>query len=193
MNASQCTSVSSNYILLLPAALLTCTHYHFDYVICFFVLRGRELEKLQTAATILVDQIQTDSHAAKQAQLAYDVFISYAHKNSELANRFLKLLQEKDGDVRVFFDYAELKTGVDWQRTLYDSIDATRCFVALVTQDYQASDVCNEEFNLALARCIAKVCWGGIFYLPAKGYRVFSRAVRLSVLLSLSQFTPLTF
>ena len=129
------------------------------------ILRGRELEKLQTAATILVDQIQTDSHAAKQAQLAYDVFISYAHKNSELANRFLKLLQEKDGDVRVFFDYAELKTGVDWQRTLYDSIDATRCFVALVTQDYQASDVCNEEFNLALARCIAKVCWGGIFYL----------------------------
>ena len=127
-------------------------HYTYRSIFC----RGRENEKLETAATILVDQLVSVSQSNKQSR-SYDVFISYAHKDSAQAKCFLSLLQAKNASIKIFFDYDELKSGVDWQRTLYDSIDGCRCFIALVSDNYQVSDVCNEEFNLALARHHAKV------------------------------------
>ncbi len=42
--------------------------------------------------------------------------------------------------------------GTGWQRTLYHSIDGSRCLLALVTENYIKSPVCQEEYNLALAK-----------------------------------------
>ena len=50
-----------------------------------------------------------------------------------------------------------LITGATWQKTLYHAIDRSRCFIALQSQGYKDSVVCNEEFNLALAKYHAKV------------------------------------
>jgi len=46
---------------------------------------------------------------------------------------------------------------VSWQQTLYDSVDASRCVVALLSTDYLASAMCTEEFHLSLAKHFAKV------------------------------------
>ena len=43
-------------------------------------------------------------------------------------------------------------SGKAWQRTLYHSIDGSRCLIALISESYIRSAVCQEEYNLALAK-----------------------------------------
>ena len=45
------------------------------------------------------------------APIQYDIFLSYSHKDDTKANHMVKLLQELNPDLRVFFDMEELKTG----------------------------------------------------------------------------------
>ena len=47
--------------------------------------------------------------------------------------------------------------GALWQQTLYHAVDASRCVVALLSDDYLQSAMCTEEFNLALAKHMEKV------------------------------------
>lgn len=47
--------------------------------------------------------------------------------------------------------------GKSWQRALYHSIDGSRCLVALITNSYIKSAVCQEEFNLAMMKHYAMV------------------------------------
>ena len=51
-------------------------------------------------------------------------------------------------------------TGKAWQRTLYHSIDGSRCLLALVSENYIKSPVCQEEYNLALAKHCSAVNTG---------------------------------
>lgn len=44
-----------------------------------------------------------------------------------------------------------------WQSSLYDSLDRSECIVALVSLAYFSSVVCQEEYNIALARHLACV------------------------------------
>ncbi|XP_071792783.1 uncharacterized protein [Asterias amurensis] len=84
--------------------------------------------------------------------IQYDIFISYSHCDSERANHIVKYLKALNPDLRLFFDIQELKTGSAWQRTLYHSIDGSRVMLALISNKYLSSAVCQEEYNLALAK-----------------------------------------
>ena len=44
-----------------------------------------------------------------------------------------------------------------WQKSLYFSLDAVRCVVALVSSAYLQSVVCQEEFNIAMYRSQTQV------------------------------------
>lgn len=78
-------------------------------VLSIIILRERDLEKIKTAAEVLHGHISKNNVPAKQKQ--YDVFISYSHRNMDQGKTVLGLLHEKNPDLKIFFDYAELKTG----------------------------------------------------------------------------------
>ena len=62
----------------------------------------------------------------------YDVFISYSHKNSDVAHEIKRHLTIFHPDWKIFIDVADLKTGVVWQTKLYNSIGKIRighCYV----------------------------------------------------------------
>jgi len=50
-----------------------------------------------------------------------------------------------------------LFTGSMWQSSLYESLDGSECIVALVSPAYFSSVICQEEYNIALARHLAWV------------------------------------
>ena len=47
--------------------------------------------------------------------------------------------------------------GNSWQPTLYNAVDNTDVILCLFSPDYLSSQVCVEEFNLALARHLSEV------------------------------------
>ena len=44
-----------------------------------------------------------------------------------------------------------------WQSSLYESLDGSECIVALLSPAYFSSVICQEEYNIALARHLAWV------------------------------------
>ncbi|KAJ8037270.1 hypothetical protein HOLleu_18049 [Holothuria leucospilota] len=100
--------------------------------------------------------LHSDVHLVDLTPVKYDVFLSYSHADTTQANQMVQCFQEKDPRVKVFFDIQEIKQGKAWQRDLYHSIDGTVIFVALVSENYLKSAVCNEEFSLALAKFWSK-------------------------------------
>ena len=42
----------------------------------------------------------------------YDLFLSYSHKDSETAQKIVKMLQDLNPKLKIFFDVQELKTGM---------------------------------------------------------------------------------
>src|SRR4051794_15578743 len=82
----------------------------------------------------------------------YEMFVSYAHVDCEVANLVIEEITGVRPGVRLFFDQATLDPGAAWQQTIYEAIDASRYFLALLSPGYLRSKVCQEEFNIALAR-----------------------------------------
>ncbi|XP_071079960.1 uncharacterized protein [Haliotis cracherodii] len=133
-----------------------------QYVECRQRKEGEVTEILikQACITILSsvpesDQPKDNSVPTLPARTTYDVFISYSHQDPTPAQTLLQCLQEQDSTLSVFFDRSELTTGSLWQQSLYDAMDGTRCVVALLSTSYMTSNVCQEEYNIALARVLA--------------------------------------
>lgn len=57
-----------------------------------------------------------------------------------------------------------------WQKSLYYSLDAVKCVVALVSPSYMSSVVCQEEFNIAMYRSQNKA---SISHLPFDKLELF--------------------
>ena len=53
--------------------------------------------------------------------------------------------------------YFYIFTGSMWQSSLYESLDRSECIVALLSPAYFSSVICQEEYNIALARHLAWV------------------------------------
>nr|XP_054763994.1 uncharacterized protein LOC129270701 isoform X1 [Lytechinus pictus] len=127
-----------------------------QYVDC----RPHDPSKIGEACTQLSVSLSVTFHTelrvAEFDPLRYDIFLSYSHRDTEKANRFVALLQKLAPDLKLFFDVQELKTGKSWQRTLYHSIDGSRCMLALISKPYLKSAVCQEEFALAQAKHYSK-------------------------------------
>ncbi|XP_071958348.1 uncharacterized protein [Antedon mediterranea] len=122
-----------------------------QYVDCLV----KDTEKISAACVQLIATLDVKVHAEvmyEQPKLAYDVFISYSHRNADRAAEVIKCVKALDANLKVFFDTEELKTGATWQQMLYHAIDGTKCFIAVVTKEYLLSPVCQEEFNLSLSK-----------------------------------------
>ncbi|CAG5131449.1 unnamed protein product, partial [Candidula unifasciata] len=82
----------------------------------------------------------------------YDIFLSYSHRHGKEPRELEHILRTNYPHLNIFFDVKELKAGNIWQQALYEAVSKTHCFVAFLAPGYLESAVCNEEFNLALAR-----------------------------------------
>ena len=91
-------------------------------------------------------------HQQHLEAVQYDAFVSYSHQNMAQEQVLERAVREADPDIRLFVDRSGLETGVDWQQRLQQSIDRSRRVVALLSPQYLASKVCQEEFNAAVAR-----------------------------------------
>ncbi|XP_071500390.1 uncharacterized protein [Diadema antillarum] len=127
-----------------------------QYVDCRPADQAKLEEACSQLSVSLSVKLHTEMNIAEFDPLRYDVFLSYSHRDTEKANLFVKALQKLAPDLKLFFDVQELKTGKSWQRTLYHSIDGSRCMVALISAPYLKSAVCQEEFALAQAKHFSK-------------------------------------
>ncbi|PVD32349.1 hypothetical protein C0Q70_07782 [Pomacea canaliculata] len=129
--------------------------------------------KIITACSLLIKHLDADMqteptsktshHNQDEMNSNYDVFISYAHKNPELPHHLHRALQDADPDMKIFFDTSELRAGKIWQEALYEAVDQAKCVIAMLSSAYFNSTVCQEEYNIALARFLSQ---DGIILIP---------------------------
>lgn len=107
-------------------------------------------------AVAIFSKIKASHLAARRPSGAatsdYDVFISYSRKNEAESRMLEDFLRKSWPEIRIFLDQNELDTGSAWQRKIFESLDRCEKVVALLSPDYLASDVCQEEFNIAWIR-----------------------------------------
>ncbi|XP_022335076.2 uncharacterized protein LOC111131714 [Crassostrea virginica] len=115
-----------------------------------------ELKMELASARLILEKEEKERNDVIKTEIkdnfSHDVFISYAHKNPKEANILLDEFEKQFPDIDVFFDRQDLQVGGMWQKSLYFSLDAVRCVVALVSSAYLQSVVCQEEFNIAMYR-----------------------------------------
>lgn len=118
------------------------------------IIVSQSKAKTEMAQKVFADRKATYSKAApaSAADFAYDIFLSYAHKNRGLADALSKALLDARSGLRIFVDRQELDVGMAWQPTLFESLEKSRKVVALLSPDYVKSKACQEEFNIAWIR-----------------------------------------
>jgi len=79
----------------------------------------------------------------------YDVFISYSHKDTNVANAIVEFMKKLEPNWNIFIDQSSLRAGSAWQKKLYTSIENSKVVLALLSYNYMESKVCQEEYNLA--------------------------------------------
>jgi len=79
----------------------------------------------------------------------YDIFISYAHKQTPVINDFVKSLLNKKSSLNVFFDRQSIQPGALWLKHISDAIQSAKKVLIFLSPDYSASPVCWDEFQCA--------------------------------------------
>jgi hypothetical protein len=79
----------------------------------------------------------------------YDFFISYAHTHSELIDKFVKQLKEKDSKLQIFYDKDSIPPGGLWIKQISDTIRKSKKVLVFLSPDYDNSLVCWDEFQCA--------------------------------------------
>ena len=82
----------------------------------------------------------------------FDAFISYSHQDAAAVGGLLDDLRLHRPDLRIFVDRLELKLGAAWQQHIFESLDDSRKVISILSPDYVASRVCQEEYNMAVLR-----------------------------------------
>lgn len=78
-----------------------------------------------------------------------DVFVSYAHKQSQEVLAFVRELERRYPGLRIFYDRVSIPPGTQWLKMISDGVHNARMFVAVLSPDYSASPVCWDEFQCA--------------------------------------------
>jgi TIR domain-containing protein len=82
----------------------------------------------------------------------YDVFISYAHDDLEIASFVGDSLKAPSQNVRIFLDKTDLRVGASWPMQIADALDHSRRVIALYSAKYWSSKNCQLEFMAAFVR-----------------------------------------
>ena len=78
-------------------------------------------------------------------EFQFDVFISYAHDDSEWAKRVYDSLLATIPPNRIFFDSQSLRAGDDWDERIQKSLENSRSLIVLWSDSAKASDWVNRE------------------------------------------------
>lgn len=105
---------------------------------------------------ILIKPKQQFIAKSVQAKNKYDIFVSYPTKNAEVMKVVYEILHKHNPQWNIFYDKLELKTGSNWQQSIYDALEVTTCCIILVSPAYFESAMCQEEFNIVVAKCISE-------------------------------------
>jgi hypothetical protein len=82
----------------------------------------------------------------------YDIFISYSRQNVAECDALVEALREAQPDIRIFVDRHAIDPGAAWQVKIFESLDRCDTVVAMMSPDYLASKMCQEEYAIAMAR-----------------------------------------
>ena len=125
----------------------------------FSVNRDLELNSEPSAGDVMSDDfsnLETDNPQpepvsdVRPEQLDYyDFFISYAHTHSELINKFVSKLKEKNVKLRIFYDKDSIPPGGMWIKQISDTIRKSKKILVFLSPDYDNSPVCWDEFQCA--------------------------------------------
>ncbi|KAK3093652.1 hypothetical protein FSP39_018503 [Pinctada imbricata] len=118
---------------------------------------NRKIKLMEACDYILSESASLEQDPAStvnttHSDVQYDVFISYSHKHPASAVMLLEYLQKHYPDLKIFFDRSELTMGSMWQSSLYMALDTSKFIFALMSPSYLTSIVCQEEYNIAVAR-----------------------------------------
>jgi type I restriction enzyme S subunit len=112
-------------------------------------------EKLQLLKQGLMDDLLTgrvrvtdiDISSEDEAQIfKYDIFISYASKDKELAQQIVAQLNALN--YRVWFDQEQIKAGDSWWDAILDGINSSRCILPIVSKDYISERFVDQEIHM---------------------------------------------
>lgn len=83
---------------------------------------------------------------------AHDLFVSYSRRDAKIVDSLVTLMRKLDPELKIFIDHDTLRTGSIWQRELFEALERSRKVLCLFSPDYLKSDVCQDEYQLALLR-----------------------------------------
>lgn len=98
-----------------------------------FTFRPISVEMIRAACANVSACIRTEKKESKKEKNllnkkmislddSYDVFISYSHRDTTIANKAYNYIRKIKPDWNIFIDQSGLRTGSAWQSKLYKSI-----------------------------------------------------------------------
>jgi hypothetical protein len=82
----------------------------------------------------------------------YDVFLSYAHEEMDIANYVVDNLRKHSHQAKIFHDKVSLREGSTWLMQIANALDSSRRVVALYSPSYWTSKNCQMEFLASFTR-----------------------------------------
>src|SRR5438094_10546848 len=79
-----------------------------------------------------------------------EIFVSYSHKDKELAGKIGKLL-DKAGQTP-FLAHDDIKPTEDWEEEIMKRLDTCSALVAVITPNFVGSAYANQEVGLTMGR-----------------------------------------
>jgi hypothetical protein len=90
--------------------------------------------------------------ASKDTCKSYDIFVSYAREDIDIAGYLVDKLRRDEQSIQIFYDQSDLREGASWPLQIAMALDASRRVVALYSLSYWRSKNCQSEFLAAFTR-----------------------------------------
>ena len=90
--------------------------------------------------------------ASKDGCKPYDIFVSYAREDGDIAGYLVEKLRRDGRSIEIFYDQSDLREGASWPLQIAMALDSSRRVVALYSASYWCSKNCQSEFLAAFAR-----------------------------------------
>ena len=106
----------------------------------------RLMDKIENKPGLSLD---TKLDSSSRADIDFDLFISYPHVHQKEVIEFVNAIKKEHPHLKIFFDRESIPAGRLWIRKISDAIQSSEKFIAILSPQYSASDVCWDEFQCA--------------------------------------------